>query len=53
MPGLGDVAYQVNGGVQVVQGDHAVSIVVFDNGAYAAPGNGGAVSLARLVLGRL
>jgi len=53
MAGLGDVAYQTLGGIAVVQGTKSVRITVFGSGSYAPNGNAGAVSLARLILGRL
>jgi hypothetical protein len=53
VPGIGDVAYATNGGLEVLKGSTAVSVVVFGNGAYASPGNSDAVAIARLILGRL
>jgi hypothetical protein len=53
MPGLGDVAYRTLGGIEVVKGTESIRITVFGSGRYADPGNAGAVSLARLILGRI
>jgi hypothetical protein len=53
MAGLGDVAYQTLGGIAVVQGTKSVRVTVFGSGSYAANGNAGAVSLARLILSRM
>jgi hypothetical protein len=53
MPGLGDAAYQTLGGVEVVKGTTAIRISVFGSGTYADPGNAAAVTLARLILGRI
>jgi hypothetical protein len=53
VPGVGDVAWATNGGVEVVRGSAAINVTVFGNGSYAAPGNAGAVAIARLILGRI
>jgi hypothetical protein len=53
MAGLGDVAYLTLGGLEVLKGTQAIRISVFGTGSYAAPGNAGAVALARLLLGRI
>jgi hypothetical protein len=53
VPGIGDIAYATDGGLEVVRGSVAISVTVFGNGSYAAPGNAGAVAIARLILARL
>jgi len=53
MAGLGDIAYKTLGGIDALQGTESVRVTIFGSGSYAADGNAGAVSLARLILTRI
>jgi hypothetical protein len=53
LSGLGDEAFQQNGGLQVRSGSTSVSVTIFGSGRYAPPDNPGAVALAKLIIGRL
>ena len=53
LAGLGDVAYKTLGGIAVLKGTVSIRVTVFGSGSYAPDGNAGAVSIARLILGRI